>query len=83
MFREEPGGAPGDHTHKSMENVVITHIHLNDNTLAGFKIKNKNIFSVQFHPESSAGPKDSRYLLDYFINTINMAAKKKKEVSNP
>ena len=68
---------------KSMNNIVITHIHLNDNTLAGFKIKNKNIFSVQFHPESSAGPNDSRYLFDNFISTMNVSAEKKKEASNP
>jgi carbamoyl-phosphate synthase small subunit len=68
---------------KSMNNIVITHIHLNDNTLAGFKIKNKNIFSVQFHPESSAGPNDSRYLFDNFINTMNITAEKNKKASIP
>lgn len=66
---------------KSMNNIVITHIHLNDNTLAGFKIKNKNIFSVQFHPESSAGPNDSRYLFDNFISTMNVTAEKNKKAS--
>ena len=45
----------------------ITHIHLNDETLAGMRMKNKNCFSVQYHPESSPGPEDSRYLFDEFI----------------
>jgi len=51
-------------------NIEITHQHLNDDTLAGIKVLNKNAFSVQFHPESSAGPNDSRYLFDQFINNI-------------
>jgi carbamoyl-phosphate synthase small subunit len=50
--------------------VEITHVHLNDNTIAGIKLKNKAIFSVQYHPEASAGPHDSRYLFDQFINNI-------------
>lgn len=52
------------------ENISITHQHLNDDTLAGIQLKNKNVFSVQFHPESSAGPNDSRYLFDQFISNI-------------
>jgi carbamoyl-phosphate synthase small subunit len=48
----------------------ITHIHLNDNTLAGMKMKNKNCFSVQYHPEASPGPHDSSYLFDQFIENI-------------
>ncbi|MGM0944855.1 MAG: glutamine-hydrolyzing carbamoyl-phosphate synthase small subunit [Bacteroidota bacterium] len=51
--------------------VEITHIHLNDNTVAGIKLKNKPAFSVQYHPESSPGPHDSRYLFDDFISLIN------------
>lgn len=43
--------------------VNITHKHLNDDTVAGIEIVGKPIFSVQFHPEASAGPHDSRYLL--------------------
>lgn len=51
--------------------VEITHVHLNDNTVAGIKLKNKPAFSVQYHPESSPGPHDSRYLFDDFISLIN------------
>tara|TARA_R110001592_G_scaffold13718_10_gene62732 strand:+ start:7603 stop:8703 length:1101 start_codon:yes stop_codon:yes gene_type:complete len=52
------------------ENVEITHVHLNDHTVAGIKIKNKNCFSVQYHPEASPGPHDAEYLFDQFIENI-------------
>lgn len=52
------------------ENVEVTHVHLNDNTLAGLKVKGKDIFSVQYHPESSPGPHDSRYLFDEFVELL-------------
>lgn len=48
----------------------ITHIHLNDDTLAGMRMKNKNCFSVQYHPEASPGPHDSSYLFDQFLENI-------------
>ncbi len=54
----------------------ITHIHLNDQTLAGMRMKNKNCFSVQYHPEASPGPHDSSYLFDQFIENIKIAKKK-------
>ena len=50
--------------------VEITHIHLNDNTVAGIKMKSKNCFSVQYHPEASPGPHDATYLFDEFIENI-------------
>lgn len=54
----------------SQENVEVTHIHLNDDTIAGIALKNKKVFSVQYHPEASAGPHDSRYLFDQFIELM-------------
>ncbi|GGZ36736.1 carbamoyl-phosphate synthase small chain [Echinicola pacifica] len=50
--------------------VEITHVHLNDNTVAGIKLKDRPAFSVQYHPESSPGPHDSRYLFDDFVAMI-------------
>lgn len=53
----------------------LTHIDLNDNTVEGLKLKNKPAFSVQYHPESSPGPHDSRYLFDDFIELIKKQKK--------
>jgi carbamoyl-phosphate synthase small subunit len=53
----------------------MTHIHLNDDTLAGMRMKNKNCFSVQYHPEASPGPHDSSYLFDQFIENIKTSKK--------
>lgn len=50
--------------------IEITHLHLNDLTVAGIRLKNKNCFSVQYHPEASPGPHDSSYLFDQFIENI-------------
>lgn len=52
------------------QDIEITHIHLNDNTVAGIKMKSKNVFSVQYHPEASPGPNDANYLFDQFIENI-------------
>ncbi len=50
--------------------VEITHLHLNDNTIMGIRLKNKKAFSVQYHPEASPGPHDSRYLFDQFLEMV-------------
>lgn len=52
------------------ENIIISHTHLNDGTVAGIRIKNKPVFSVQYHPEAFAGPHDSRYLFDEFVSSL-------------
>lgn len=53
--------------------IDVTHMHLNDNTVAGIELKGKDIFSVQYHPEASAGPHDSRYLFDQFVSNMKRA----------
>ncbi len=50
--------------------VELTHIHLNDKTVAGFRLKNKPVFCVQYHPEAFPGPHDSSYLFDDFIKLM-------------
>lgn len=54
---------------ESNNNMIITHSHLNDNTVAGLKIKDKKCFSVQYHPEAAPGPNDAHYL---FVNFKKM-----------
>lgn len=50
--------------------IEITHIHLNDQTASGIRLKNKPAFSVQYHPEASPGPHDASYLFDDFVDSI-------------
>jgi carbamoyl-phosphate synthase small subunit len=60
---------------ESNDNIEITHVHLNDDTIAGIRLKNKNVFSVQYHPEANPGPHDSEYLFDQFITNIEQVKK--------
>lgn len=65
--REETEAHPG---------LEITHLHLNDQTVAGIRMKDKNVFSVQYHPEASPGPHDAEYLFDQFFENIRKSTTK-------
>ena len=52
-------------------NIELTHVHLNDGTVAGLRRMDAPVFSVQYHPEASPGPHDSRYLFDDFVSLMN------------
>jgi len=56
---------------RASADVEITHVNLNDESIEGIRVKNKPAFSVQYHPEATPGPHDSRYLFDEFIGMIN------------
>ena len=60
------------------KNIEVTHTSLFDNCVEGIKLKNKPVFSVQYHPESNPGPQDSVYLFQEFINNMKKNAKKKR-----
>ena len=60
------------------KNIQITHTSLFDNSIEGIKLKDKPVFSVQYHPESNPGPQDSVYLFKNFINSMSQNAKKKR-----
>ena len=55
---------------RASDKVEITHVNLNDKSIEGIRVKGKKAFSVQYHPESSPGPHDSRYLFDDFIELM-------------
>lgn len=52
------------------QDVEVTHLHLNDQTIAGIRLKNRKAFSVQYHPEAGPGPNDATYLFDDFIQMV-------------
>ena len=60
------------------KNIEVTHKSLFDNSIEGIKLKNKPVFSVQYHPESNPGPQDSVYLFDKFVKSMKKNAKKKR-----
>ncbi len=55
---------------KKAAHIEITHVNLNDQSIEGIRVKGKPAFSVQYHPESTPGPHDSRYLFDEFIDLV-------------
>jgi carbamoyl-phosphate synthase small subunit len=55
------------------EGIEETHMHLNDESIAGIRLTGKPVFSVQYHPEASAGPHDSRYLFDDFVSSMKVS----------
>jgi carbamoyl-phosphate synthase small subunit len=50
--------------------VEVTHVNLNDDSIEGIRLKGRPVFSVQYHPEATPGPHDSRYLFDQFLDLI-------------
>jgi carbamoyl-phosphate synthase small subunit len=71
MTSQNHGFAVSEKEIEKNPNVEVTHLHLNDNTIMGIRLKNKKAFSVQYHPEASPGPHDSNYLFDDFVAMIN------------
>jgi len=63
-------GVSPDAIKANSDKVEITHRNLNDDTIEGIRVIGKNAFSVQYHPEASPGPHDSRYLFDFFIEMM-------------
>ena len=62
------------------KDIVISHLHLNDQTVAGLRMKNKNCFSVQYHPEAGPGPNDTIYLFDEFYENIKSHSQKTQPI---
>jgi carbamoyl-phosphate synthase small subunit len=58
---------------QAADRIEITHVNLNDHSIEGIRVKGKDAFSVQYHPEATPGPHDSRYLFDDFLSMIRKA----------
>jgi carbamoyl-phosphate synthase small subunit len=70
MTSQNHGFAVSEKDIEKNSDVEVTHLHLNDNTIMGIRLKSKKAFSVQYHPEASPGPHDSNYLFDQFVSMI-------------
>jgi carbamoyl-phosphate synthase small subunit len=73
MTSQNHGFSVDEEDIKKNANVTVTHLHLNDQTIMGIRLKNKKAFSVQYHPEASPGPHDSNYLFDEFVAMVKEA----------
>lgn len=72
MTSQNHGFAVSEKEIEKNPDVEVTHLHLNDNTIMGIRLKSKRAFSVQYHPEASPGPHDSRYLFDQFVAMVKV-----------
>lgn len=70
MTSQNHGFAVSEKDIEKNPDIEVTHLHLNDNTIMGIRLKSKKAFSVQYHPEASPGPHDSRYLFDQFLDMM-------------
>lgn len=70
MTSQNHGFAVSEKDIQKNPDVEVTHLHLNDQTIMGIRLKSKKAFSVQYHPEASPGPHDSRYLFDDFLDMV-------------
>lgn len=75
MTSQNHGFAVSEKNIENNPNVEVTHLHLNDNTIMGIRLKDKKAFSVQYHPEASPGPHDSNYLFDQFVSMMSSESK--------
>ena len=82
MTSQNHGFAVSEKDIANNPNVEVTHVHLNDNTIMGIRVKGKKAFSVQYHPEASPGPHDSRYLFDQFLDMIRAEIRDRENVAN-
>lgn len=74
MTSQNHGFAVSETDIEKNPDVEVTHLHLNDNTIMGIRLKSKKAFSVQYHPEASPGPHDSRYLFDQFVDLVKQGS---------
>ncbi len=70
MTSQNHGFAVSEKDINNNPDVEVTHLHLNDQTIMGIRLKSKKAFSVQYHPEASPGPHDSQYLFDDFVAMV-------------
>ena len=74
---ENPTGKPGGEFESDFGPAIITHTCLNDGTVEGVALKSGKAYSVQYHPESAAGPHDANPLFDQFIELLSQRAENK------